>query len=312
MAGRGNPFACLFRAVRTNDPAECVERLTALDDLHRTDLYTALLYERLQRKCEMVREIFELAGQNWQQTFYTLLFRYMGDLENRETYMELSRRATYAMVLREKTTQPRIEALLFGTSGLLEHLPADDYIIRLQRDFDYLKSKYSIHPLEAGQWHLYRIRPMNRPTLRIAQLSAFLSQHDFVFEQVLACRTREEVYRLFSAEASQYWSAEPGVRPEEDRPRRVGRFKSDVFAINLVAILQYAYGSYYQHDELRDRALALLEAIPAESNRIVNRWCGEGLRPRNAFDTQALLQLSNEYCARAACDRCPLRARLEK
>ena len=73
-------------------------------------------------------------------------------------------------------------------------------------------------------WKTANIRPGNLPRLRIAQLASFLSQHDFVFEQLLACRTRQEVNRLFRTEASPYWS---GARqtPEgpEENPKRVGQ-----------------------------------------------------------------------------------------
>lgn len=103
----------------------------------------------------------------------------------------------------------------------------------------------------------------NLPRLRIAQLASFLSQHDFVFEQLLACRTRQEVNRLFRTEASPYWS---GARhtPEgpEENPKRVGQHKTDVFGINVVSILQYVYGSYIQNEELRDRLSPCWNVFP--------------------------------------------------
>ena len=160
--------------------------------------------------------------------------------------------------------------------------------------------------MENGQY------PTGQPSAaRIAQLASFLSQHDFVFEQLLACRTRQEVNRLFRTEASPYWS---GARqtPEgpEENPKRVGQHKTDVFGINVVSILQYVYGSYIQNEELRDRAIALLECIPAEENKYTRPWIAAGVNPRNAFDTQGLIQLSREYCAAQRCECCPVARRI--
>ena len=285
----------------------CGGYLGSLDPLHLTDLLTQLVYDRLKRKCEMVDEIYRFSGQNWNQTFYALLFRYIGDLPNRETYMELARRATYTMVLRERPSRQRIEALLFGTSGWLSTFRPDDYVRRLRSDFDYFQSKYGIDPIELSRWKTTKIRPNNAPHLRIAQLASFLAQHNFVFEQVLACQTRKDVYDLFSVEAAPYWS---GNDTRQEPPKRVGQMKSDIFGINLAAILQYAYGSYIQDEGLRDRAFALLECIPPEENQYITRWRGYGLEPQNAFDTQALLQLALEYCAQKRCDHCPVAGRV--
>ena len=77
----------------------CGGYIARLDALHRNDLYTRLAYDRLERKYDVVRELFAESDSNWNQTFYTLLFRYIGDLSNQDTYTELARRATYTLSL---------------------------------------------------------------------------------------------------------------------------------------------------------------------------------------------------------------------
>ena len=312
MEPRADQTAEILERLRTGAAGHaCAGFLTTLDPLHLADLLTGLVYDRLRRKYDAAAEIYRISGQNWNQTFYTLLFRYIGDLSNQDTYTELARRATYTMVLRERRSLPRIEALLFGTSGLLDTFRPDDYIRRLRDDFAYFRARYDIEPIDPSAWKTANIRPGNLPRLRIAQLASFLSQHDFVFEQLLACRTRQEVNRLFRTEASPYWS---GARqtPEgpEENPKRVGQHKTDVFGINVVSILQYVYGSYIQNEELRDRAIALLECIPAEENKYTRPWIAAGVNPRNAFDTQGLIQLSREYCAAQRCEWCPVARRI--
>lgn len=278
-------------------PGVCGNYLAARERVQLTSLLNQLVYERLEDKFNRADYIYRSSGQNWNQALYTLLFRYIGDLPNRETYMELARRAGYMIVLREKNSLPLIEALLYGTSGLLATFRPDDYIRLLRTEFEHLQAKYDITPLDPGQWNTKDIRPQNMPDLRIAQLSQFLLKHDFIFDRTIACRNRNDVHRLFDVEASDYWAKE--------RHTRIGKQKKDIFGINLVAVLQCAYGSYTGDDTLRERAIALLEDIPAEENKKVDLWRSHGVRPRNAYDTQGLLQLDG-YCAQKRCEQCPV------
>lgn len=161
--------------------------------------------------------------------------------------------------------------------------------------------------MTGAEWNLRDIRPANHPLLRIAQLAAFLASNDFLIDRLVECRTAEEVRRLFSAEASDYWYTHyiPAT-PTRELPKRIGRTKSDLLGINLVSLIQYAYGAYNGNERLRERAFALLEAIPAEENRFMRRWRLYDLRPANAFQSQALLQLATEYCDRRRCAECPV------
>jgi hypothetical protein len=73
-----------------------------------------------------------------------------------------------------------------------------------------------------------------------------------------------------------------------------------------VAQLQYAYGEYTDNDKLRNKAISLLEDLPAESNSIIAQWKSYGQLAQTAFDSQALLQLSFEYCRHQRCEECPV------
>ena len=80
----------------------CGGYIARLDALHRNDLYTRLAYDRLERKYDVVRELFAESDSNWNQTFYVLLFRTIGDVTNRDAFLTLARRVSYRMVLRER------------------------------------------------------------------------------------------------------------------------------------------------------------------------------------------------------------------
>ena len=204
----------------------CGGFLAGQSALQRSEICTSLLFDRLERKMRMVEALRHEAAENWNQTFYLLYFRTLGDRQNQEAYLTLARRVSYKTVLRERLAPHAVESLLFGASGLLALYPHDTYTLNLARNFEYLAAKYDIEPMQAGAWQLGDIRPANHPVLRLAQAAEFFAQDEFVMERAMACRTEEEIRRLFCVEASDYWRTHhiPGIAGD-DRPKRLGSAK---------------------------------------------------------------------------------------
>ena len=283
----------------------CGGYLSKLDTLHRLDIYNKLGFERLSRKNSDINHIFEECQQNWQQTFYTMLMRTMGGVDNKEAFTELARRVPYAILLREREVAANVEALLIGASGLLMLYPHDEYILNLKRNFSYLSTKYSITAMEASAWRLKRIYPNNHPILRLSQVASFITYTREMMDRMLACTSGDDVYNLFSCQTLPYWQTH--YIPASTSPsvaKRTGRTKTDLLAINLVVQMQFAYSSYTGNERLYSRALGLLESLPAEKNSIIAQWNSFGPLARTAFDSQALLQLSFEYCRDRRCEEC--------
>ncbi len=130
-------------------------------------------------------------------------------------------------------------------------------------------------------------------------------------ERAMACRTEEEIRRLFCVEASDYWRTHhiPGIAGD-DRPKRLGTFKANIIGINLVSVLQFAYGSYTgTRSPARQRPDAA--RTPARGGQPLHaRLARRGAAPRSAFESQALLQLATEYCAAKRCAECPVGRRI--
>jgi hypothetical protein len=99
--------------------------------------------------------------------------------------------------------------------------------------------------------------------------------------------------------------------PEEDSNGAFSRTKAQMLGINVVAQLQIFYSEYTMRADLDSRGVELLEQLPAENNLFIGRWANLGVKPENALESQALLQLSKEYCPNLRCDKCPLRRFLD-
>lgn len=296
------------------DPAKhaCAGFLAAMDELHFHEILTALAFDRLHYKMKLVDTLRGECSGDWNQTFYQLYFRTLGDGDNQDAFVELARRVPYKTVLRERTMPHAVEAMLVGTSGLLKLYELDPYRLDLLRTYEHLAAKYSLEPMEPSDWTLIKIRPANHPLLRIVQAAEFFVQDEFIMNRTMECRTRTEIRQLFGVEAPAYWNVHYLPDAQDDpRPKRIGEFKCDMLAINLVAVLQFAYGSYTDNESLHENALKLLETIPAEKNSLTEGWCAKHVpRPKNAFESQALIQLSKSYCDNGRCGDCPVGRRI--
>lgn len=290
----------------------CGGYLHSLDVLHRSEIYNRLGFDRLARKNRDIVAIYRQCNENWPQTFYVMLLRTMGGIDNKEAFTELAHRVPYAAILRERLSPQNIEAMLIGASGLLELYPHDEYILNLKRDYEYLSAKYSIQAMEAADWKLKRIYPNNHPVLRLSQITTFLTHTQNVMDRMLECQTSDDVQCLFGCEARPYWQSHytPADDNKQSVSKRIGRTKSDLLAINLVVQMQFAYSEYTGSERLRSRALTLLENLPAEKNSIISQWNSYGRLAQSAFDSQALLQLSFEYCRERRCEECPVGKRI--
>ena len=86
----------------------------------------------------------------------------------------------------------------------------------------------------------------------------------------------------------------------------------NILLINTVVPFLYLYGERNNKTELKNRAIQLLELLPAEENRIISNWSKLGIESTNAFDTQALIQLKNYYCINKKCLSCAIGNQLLK
>ena len=80
------------------------------------------------------------------------------------------------------------------------------------------------------------------------------------------------------------------------KPKHLGKGAVNIILINTVVPFLFVYGKYKGKNILQKRAIELLESIHAEKNAIINLWREMDIRPINAFESQALIQLKNNYC----------------
>ncbi len=74
--------------------------------------------------------------------------------------------------------------------------------------------------------------------------------------------------------------------------------------INVVVCLQFAYAFHIGDERLKEKAISMLESIPAEKNYVVSEWKSLGVNCLNAARTQGALELYHEHCTNKKCLEC--------
>ncbi|WP_298653846.1 DUF2851 family protein [uncultured Proteiniphilum sp.] len=181
----------------------------------------------------------------------------------------------------------------------------DDYFLQLQSEYRFLKNKYSLTPLENYLFKRMRVRPPSFPEMRIAQLAALLQSSGRLFSMVLEREGIDEWMSLFHASPSVYWHTHYSFgKRSPEAAGQLGSASRQILLINTVAPMLFAYGKKTAAEIYCDRAIHLLESLKPEKNVIVSEFRKAGVIPRNAFDTQALIQLRKAYCDPRKCLFC--------
>jgi hypothetical protein len=79
-----------------------------------------------------------------------------------------------------------------------------------------------------------------------------------------------------------------------------------------LALFLFAYGKATDQQNFVTRSFYLLENLSPENNHIIEQFTDAGVIIKNAFDTQALLQLKKNYCNEKKCLTCGIGIKILK
>lgn len=290
----------------SKDWIPCQDQITQIDSFTISTWLDRLLIERLERKINPILQALQENQNSWETTFYYFLARTFGGKVNSAPFQLLAKSLPMEVLAKHKNQLFQVEALLFGQSGLLDNKTfEEDYPNALRKEYDFLQKKFKLTPLQGHSWKFARMRPPNLPTIRIAQFATLIHQSSSLFSKVLTAQKLEDFHQLFHVELSDYWLTHYVFdKASKQRNKSLGKSTINSILINTVVPMLFVYGKKRGESDFSDRALKLLEELPAEKNSIIEKWTALGIKPKNAFESQALLQLKNEYCSEKRCLEC--------
>ncbi len=298
----------------SGEPIPCANQFPTISPITKISMLDKSLMQRLERKASEVLQLHSNHQSDWEEIAYQWIGQFFGFKVNNQPFLQLTQAIPLKILQKHGDNLLQIEALIFGQSGFLDELELeDDYVKNLQREYKFLAHKYRLKEskLELSQWKFLRLRPANFPTIRLAQLAMLIYQHKSFFSKLIFTEDVKKLQKVFEIKQSDYWLKHYKFGKESAKPfSGLGKSSQINLLINATAPLLVAYGKYKGNENFVERAISLLEQLPAESNRITKVWKSLDLEIKTAFDSQASIELYNNFCQQKKCLQCNVGVKL--
>ena len=267
---------------------------------------TSLMLERFEERTKQILSRRENLDKDWESTLFVTVARNFGFGLNGDAFETWASSIPMNAVAKHRDNLFQIEAIFFGQAGLLDIDHSDEYFLALQKEYKYLRQKFSLTPMSPTKWKFLRLRPQNFPHIRLAQLATLYHDQRLNLSKIVNAATINEIADFLLTRTSDYWHTHYcfGTPPTKPHENHLSKSSIELIIINSIAPTLFAYGKYKSDPTLCDRAFSLWEQLKAENNRITRAWASAGVICDNAADSQALIQLTRTYCEPHDCLRC--------
>lgn len=290
----------------------CEKQLKDVDEFALKNWQERLFFERLERKSQPIFDLLEQTNQDWEGVLFCLLAKNFGLNTNGEIFYKMAQSIPFSIIRKESFEVENIEALIFGTTGLLDSEKEDNYFKDLKFRYFYLLHKYQIEKVCIEPVQFFKHRPDNFPTIRLSQLANLYHSQQNLFSKINSLSSLKSTYELFQITASEYWQNHYQFDKESPmKQRKLSKSFIDLIVINTIIPIQFAFAKS-QGKEISEDLIQLLNEVVAEKNAIIEKFTSFGIQSKTAFETQSLLQLKNEYCNKSKCLECVIGSELMK
>jgi hypothetical protein len=241
---------------------------------------------------------------HWEETFWWLLARNFGMKVNADAFESLAKTIPLNILAKHKNQVQQVEALLFGQAGLLDKDFKEDYPKMLKKEYQFLQKKYQLNKSPQPVYFL-RMRPGNFPTIRLAQLAVLITESSHLFSKIKEAGSISEIRNWLNCTANDYWHYH--YKFDEAcafKKKTLGATMISNIIINTICPVLFAWGNHHSADKYKTKAISWLEELMPEKNAITTGFQQLNIENKNACDSQALLELKNEYCKKRRCLSC--------
>jgi hypothetical protein len=266
----------------------------------------------LERKSKPIYELLEQTNNDWEAVLFCLLAKNFGLNTNGEIFFKIAQSIPFSIIRKESFEVENLEALLLGISGLLDLEKEDTYFKDLKFRYFYLLHKYQLEKKIVEPVQFFKHRPDNFPTIRLSQLANLYHSQQNLFSKISTSGSVQNIYEAFDVSVSTYWQNH--YQFDKESPKKKKKLSTsfiDLLIINTIIPLQFAYAKS-RGKEISEDLIQLLNEVAPEKNAIMDKFSSFGLKSKNAFETQSLLQLKNEYCNKSRCLECAIGMELLK
>lgn len=258
----------------------CAEQLIHEPGLLTNGWRKTLLYKRLECKRASIKRLLEITKGSWEHALYISLARNFGFHTNSLPFEQLAINTPLSCLMKHRNSLFQLTAILLGQASLIKEEEKE-----LQKEYNFLRIKFGLTPIDPTMWKHARMRPQNSPELRVRQFAQLIYQSENLLSKIIDENGLKELEQLFNVP-------------------QMGKSSIDILLINTVIPYKYAYAMHQNNPVRAEQTAELMEFIAPENNVIVRQWRVLGQQIHNAADTQALLHLYQNYCQHHECINC--------
>ena len=262
-----------------------------------------MLVERIEDRVAKIEELYHACNANWDECLHRFTAHFMGQKANNKIMEELASSIPLQIISKHRNSLVDIEALLFGQGGFLEEELTGTYFQTLKERYIYLAHKYCLSPVYGinKQWEYKSVRPAAFPERCIAKWAYLL----YTQERLLNWIVNEDMTILIdqSLDVGEYWKTHYRFESASSTRSLLKKTTTINLCINAVIPFRIAYKRFTEQIDVSAQ-LVIYEVLKPEKNAITESFKALGYSSSSARDTQALLQLYNNYCNYRKCLSC--------
>lgn len=264
-----------------------------------------MYFERLESKSDFVFELLKSSKNNWEQVLFVLLLKNFGLKINGEAFLSLSNNLDFSIVQKLRSEVQQLESVFFGMSHLLEDdTILDTYYLLLKKEYTYLEKKFNLTDMGVLKPEFFKLRPPGFPTIRLSQLANLYGAKENLFDKVLNTNNLDELYLLFDVSASTYWNDHFTFgKISRKSTKKLTKSFIDLLIINTILPLKFCHAKHFGTDD-NENIAQIITKIASEKNTIISNFKKLRVESKNAKESQALIQLYNNYCTKNKCLDC--------
>ncbi len=295
---------------KTQKWINCENDFATVDDFVIQNWLERLYFERLERKSIDIEKLLKASSNNWEEVLFKMLAKNFGLKVNGEAFFSISNSFDFSVVRKQQSKPMSLEALFFGQADLLDQDVQETYYIELLKEYQFLKQKFNLSNKSVTPLQFFRLRPSNFPTIRLSQLAMLYNKQNSLFSKIMNAKFIEELYKLFAVSTASFWETHYTFNKSSKQTKKtLTKPFIDLLIINTIIPLKFSYAKE-QGKEIDDDIVAVIQNITSEKNSIVEKFNTLKSVSKTALQSQALLQLKNEYCDKNKCLQCAIGNRL--
>ena len=288
----------------------CETDISFVDDFTIENWKERLFFERLERRSTEMNLLLMENHNDFEAVLFQLLAKNFGLKVNGDAFMNLAKSFDFSILRKVRFDEQQLAALLFGQAGFLEEVIEDEYHQQLKKEYKYLRHKYNLQPIVNMQFSFFRMRPPNFPTIRVSQLVSLYYLHQQLFSKMMQTETLKGFYELFDVTVNPFWKTHYTFdKVSKSSSKKLTKSFIDLLLINTIIPLKFLYqknrGEVNEND-----FLVILQKIKSEKNSIISKFDEIGIKAKNGYETQSLLELKNNYCTKKRCLQCAIGIKL--